>query len=472
MGLRSSEGRYLTCETFGDNLTMDSKELRPKQHFTVQQKAGTKECSIKTFQGKYLAGDAKGKLTASSTSVEKNETWTIEWHEDGRWSFKSAHGNYLSWAKGTPNADGRSIAESEKWTGQISIHPQTVIYSCSRKAYWHLVDGEVDADELIPWGSDPLINLTFEDGKYTLQTLNKKFLDQSGSLVDSAADSCKYILEFDEGKIKFKTSNGKYLSAAGGGKGKISGSGASAGLKESFIIEDSHPQFTILTHLGKYFTQTGDALAAKDKEVSDATTFQMELRDKKYAFKCNDGTYLTSASGTLQAGAKSVGATEQFDVEFLGAHIAIKTSAGKYVTCKPNGGLPASGSEAAEDSKFIFTIINRPVICLKNVNGFISMAPGKTLLTCNHLSPYYFTLHCKAGVYSLSTPKGEYWKTTGDGIFTEGDEGSKDEYYLEFIAHTRFAMKHVHSGKYLSVEQKGSFKPNANTPGAKELLEY
>eukprot|EP01137_Pigoraptor_chileana_P031614 Opistho-2@19754 len=468
-GLIASTGKYLTAETFGNQINANGPNLKKKQIFTLEQDAGSPVVYVKSHLGKYFSATEKGVFTADQDSKGKNEQWSVEPQSDGKWAFKSAHGYFLGGSADKLSAFGRSIGETEKWTIHLAMHPQVVLRNVGRKRYVQLQDEELRVVADIPWGVPALITLEFHDGKYSLRASNNKFLHKDGKLVDSLDDNSKYIIEFLESRIALKASDGKYLQAYGP-KATLAAKKDKITKDELFELEDSHPQVTLVAHNGRFVTSTQiEETKADQREVKDTEIFQLEPHGDKWAFRNNKGFYWSLAGSNISGNAKSRGANELFSVVWHGTQISIKASNGKFISAKPNGQMSASADAGEEKEKYTITLINRPQLVLRGEYGFLA-SKARNVISSASVTPEIFHVEAKEGKYSFRGANGKYWKEEGDGQWaTSGDAAV--EFTVEIHDHSKLSLRAT-NGKFFHGEQHGGFKATADKADKDELLEY
>ena len=161
------------------------------------------------------------------------------------------------------------------------------VKNVNRKRYVHLSGDSFTTDEDIPWGDDALITLVFnEDGRYSLESCDGRFLSSSGALTAAIGDENKFVLEFYGSKIALRSSAGKYLTALGA-TGVLRASKDSVGKDELFVLTDSEPQIKLTAWNGKKASiQSGVAVNANQTQTTDTESFQIELHkiSKKVSF--------------------------------------------------------------------------------------------------------------------------------------------------------------------------------------------
>jgi len=480
LGFQGSNGKFLTQDIVGTKIHCTGDNMKKKQIFTVDPFG--EYVHLVTPNGKYLSAGQKGELEASLTEAGKNEQWSIEALDDGRWAFKSSYGYYLG-AKSEQevHAFGRSYeADSEKWTIWFAEHPQVVIRHNARSAYVHLEGTTLNANDPIPWGVEALVTIGNQNGRYSLQSSNGKYLTSNGELSDTVTEEAKFILVIKDDQVAFKTKNGKYLQASGS-NGKVHAKQNEITKNELFSLEDSHPQVT-LQNSGKYVTwkQGHDVKAIHEEKITDKEIFQMEihrgdgLANARWSFRNEKGAYLIIKDGSFFTGEKQE-RTEAawFNVEWRGAAIALKANNGKYLIRKPNGAITASSDTVDDSALFTFNLINRPQLVLRSEFGYVGVrtVQGKPLVQSNLPLGDVFISTVDNGNYAFQAG-GKFFKLESDGSISA--TGSAPEWFnIELLAHSRYALKAVATGKYVKAEQVGSFKANSNSPSTDaELFTY
>jgi len=487
VGFIASSGKYLTSDGFGSKIHATGPEMKKKQIFTIDPYA--EYVHLIAPNGKYLSAGQKGELEASKSKAGKEEEWTIEALDDGRWAIKSSFGYFLghkgeechSFGRGyTPGSDKVNDPETAKWTVHLAIHPQVVIRNNNRSSYLHLEGNNLNCNEAIAWGVDALVTMGYSAGKYSLQACNGKFLSSNGNLDDSVGPDNLFILVIKEGEVAFKTSKGKYLQSSGS-TGKVHAKQNEITKNELFQLEDSHPQVT-LKNLKFYTTwkQGTDVKTVHEDAITDKEIFQMEIdRDfagigGRWSFRNNLGGYLTLVDNMMYTGEKQARDDNSwFNIEWHGPSIAMKAANGKYVCRLPNGQLKASMDSPDDSCKFIFGLINRPQLVLRTEFGYCAtkQVQGKALVQCANPIGEVFITEVNAGQYAFKNGTGDYWKLESDGSISVS--GSSPEwFYIQLLVHTHLALKAAATQKFLKAEQSGAWKASSNSVTENELLEY
>jgi fascin 1/2 len=182
--------------------------------------------------------------------------------------------------------------------------------------------------------------------------------------------------------------------------------------------------------------------------------------------------YLTArADGCIGADADKQSASTQFNIKWAGNQCQfVHTETGKYITVKPNGSIFASGDGSEDNSRFEFTIINRPTLMLRGQYGFVGVKGASGRVECNRARGTVFTLECHNGAYRLKTPEGKYWTVDQDGVAATAS--SPVDFYFEFSKRSKVLIKHAESGRYLEGEQNGGFKATGSAENINTLWEF
>jgi len=77
-----------------------------------------------------------------------------------------------------------------------------------------------------------------------------------------------------------------------------------------------------------------------------------------------------------------------------------------------------------------------------------------------------------AGNYTFKGANGKFWVVKSDGaIQCNGAAG--DVFHLEWLAHTKFAIRAASTGQYVKASQQGGFQANSARAGSPDtLFEY
>lgn len=475
LGFRNhATGKFLTQETFGFALNCNGTSLKKKQTVTLMS-APDGSVHIRTHLNKYMYGDKDGKVKGDADAPSKDTQWTIEPQADGTWALKSAFGFYFHGAGDNLTAFVKELPADGKWVVVLAMHPQINLYNMMRKRFVHLSEGELHCDEDIPWGEDALLTLIFFDehpeGRYGLVASNGKYLTASGRLVDSPSGETEFLLGFHDDQISFCDANRQYLSCVGA-KGVLKVNKKNITKDELFMIQDSEPQFTIVSHKGKQVSvRSGVEVKADQTTVEDSERFQLEITpDGKGHLLTNKLFYWTVGSdGVISLSAKAKGADTALTVVYNGNTTKFIGPNGKYITVKPNGALVANGDGSEESAFFTFTIINRPELVLRGQFGFVGLKGASGRVECNKSRGEIFQLQPNNGAYFLRA-NGKYWTVDQDGVAAVSSTGVP--FFLEFVEESKVMIKHADSGKYLEGEQNGGFKASGSSKNINTLWEF
>lgn len=219
---------------------------------------------------------------------------------------------------------------------------------------------------------------------------------------------------------------------------------------------------------------SGDEVTANQRfDITDKEIFQMEFDPKKPGEVCmraNTTEYWVS-NGDVKASSKDRVDSAFFGLEWHGAHVSFQATTSKYVTIKPNGKLAPVCDSVGDKEKFLFELINRPLLILRGEHGFVG-AKGSGRLECNRSSYEVFKLHFDCGKYKLEGRNGKYAQLDGsNNLNLTGTSEKCTTFFFELREHTKMAIK-ADNGSYLKGESNGTFTANGNAIGKDTLWEY
>ncbi|XP_053509927.1 fascin-2a isoform X1 [Ictalurus furcatus] len=477
-GLINYDNRYLTAETFGFKVNASGTSMKKKQLWSLEQDDQDGQVVfLRSHLGRYLSTDKDGKVNCATEVPESDCRFLIVAQSDGRWALQSEP--YLRYFGGTEDfltCFSQTIGETELWTIHLALHPQVNMLSIARKRYAHLSDSksEISFDSDIPWGVDSLITLVFKEGKYSVKTCDNRFLSSNGKLVDDYGPETAFTLDLRSGKLAFKDNEGKYLAPTGPSGTLKSGRCTKPGKDELFDLEESHPQVVFLAANKRYLSvRQGVSISANQDEETDQETFQMELdqKTKKCMFRTNSGNYWTLViHAGIHTTATEIEPNTMFDIEWLGGRVALKASNGKYVCNRKNGQLAAVSDTVGSDEQFLLKLINRPILILRGVNGFVCHHKSSNTLDVNRSIYDIFSLLYNDGAYHIQCGNGKFWYvTSSDLVCADGEE--PENFFLEFLEHGKMAIKSKNN-KYLRADQGGTLKCDVTTMDSSCLWEY
>ena len=464
-GLINSAGKYLTAEQFQFKVNADGASLKKKQTWTLQRASET-QVAIKSCYGRYLASDKDGKVTADSEEIGEDNKFELVSQDDGRFAIKTSHGRYFSGSGDNMSGFDTDIKESNKWKVRLALMPQMNLRNVNRKTYAHLQGGEIWVNEEVPWGHDATISIDYHDGKYSIRASNRQYLTGSGALKADLSQECLFVLVFRGDQVAFRDHQGKYLAGIGP-NATLQSRKTTIGKDELFTFEDTNPQFTLIASNQKYVsTLQGTDLRANQFEATDTEIFQMQVVDRadrsgnvKWAISNKAKKFWTlNAQSTLECTASDFKSPDsQFCIEWDGPIVRIIASNGKYVLVKSGGQLLAGASDKEDTTKFVYELVNHPIITLRSEHGFVGLKPSNKQVECNRSQYDVFILTCAAGVYTFSDTSGKFWKVQGDSVFNNGDKG--DNFFIEFRAHSRICIV-APNGQYMKADHNGAFTCN------------
>lgn len=252
-GLMNQQGKYLTAEKFGNQISVTGTSLRAKQLWTFEPEGeGSTKGYLQSPQKNYLETTKTGTVSCETDEKQPSLLFDVSISEDGRWAFKDSFGKFLAGntERLYTTMDSKQ-ADEYLWAIHIAAHPQCNIKSISRKRYVHLKEDEFTAEEDIPWGHDAVITVEFQKGKYALRDSQGRYLNGvSGKLEESMGKDSMFILSLQGNEFAFRASNGKYLTVHGPRKQLIA-SKQNPDNDTLFSLEESKAQVTLTANNGK-----------------------------------------------------------------------------------------------------------------------------------------------------------------------------------------------------------------------------
>ena len=481
MGLMNSGNKYLTAETFQCKVTCNGTTMKKKQIWTMEKVSGD-VIALKSSARKYLSSDKDGKVDASGEEIGTDQKFIFETQGDGKVAIKSeAYGRYIGGSGDNISGFDQTVGQMNVFTIHLAVHPQVNIRNVNRKTYMHLNEEtqELCCNEEIPWGYDAVIILEFHNGKYALRASNTMYLTRMGQLSEEITKDALFQIVFKGSQVAFMDCNNKYLTAVGASATVQSRKG-NIGKDELFELMDSRPQVQLLASNGKYLSiREGIEVRAKQSEVTDKEIFQMEpanLTDMsgnvKWSFRsCNKKLWNSGATITSDSpGEGSLPDSCLFTVEWMGPMIALKASNGKYVSIKPNGQTGANSDTIADNCKFVFEFINRPILVMRGEFGFVGVKGSSGTLDCNRSQYDVFGVVGSGGSYQIKGANGKFFKIEGDNTLSINGDTPTD-FFFELRAPSRMIIV-APNGKFLKGQQNGSFTATGDSIASNTLWEY
>ncbi|XP_059236856.1 fascin-2 isoform X1 [Mustela nigripes] len=504
-GLVNDTGRYLTAENFGFKVNASAPSLKRKQTWVLEPDPG-QGCAVlfrSSHLGRYLSAEEDGRVACEAERPGRDCRFLVLPQPDGRWALRSEpHGRFFGGTEDQLSCFATAISAAELWTVHLATHPQAHLLSVSRRRYVHLCaqEDEMAADSDRPWGVDALITLIFRSRQYCLRSCDSRYLRSDGRLVREPEPQARYTLEFKAGKLAFKDTDGHYLAPVGPAGTLRAGRNTRPGKDELFDLEESHPQVVLVAANHRYVSvrQGVNVSANQDEELLHETfLMQIDQETRKCTFYSSTGGYWTLVThGGIHATATQVSANTMFEVEWRGRRVALKASNGRYVCMKKNGQLaavsdfvgepppsypPRGGRRAGlwrlspssppgEDEEFILKLINRPILVLRGLDGFVCHRRGSNQLDTNRSVYDVFHLSFSDGAYQIRGRGGGFWYTgSHGGVYSDGER--PEDFVFEFRERGRLAIR-ARGGKYLRGGASGLLRADSDTPAGVALWEY
>ncbi|KAL4835423.1 hypothetical protein H8958_020844 [Nasalis larvatus] len=502
-GLVNDTDRYLTAEGFGFKVNASAPSLKRKQTWVLEPDPGQGSAVLlrSSHLGRYLSAEEDGRVACQAEQPGRDCRFLVVPQPDGRWALQSEpHGRFFGGTEDQLSCFATAISPAELWTVHLAIHPQAHLLSVSRRRYVHLCprEDEMAADGDKPWGVDALLTLIFQSRRYCLKSCDSRYLRSDGCLVWEPEPRACYTLEFKAGKLAFKDCDGRYLAPVGPAGTLKAGRNTRPSKDELFDLEESHPQVVLVAANHRYVSvRQGVNVSANQDDELDHETFLMQIdqETKKCTFYSSTGGYWTLVThGGIQATATQVSANTMFEMEWRGRRVALKASNGRYVCMKKNGQLAAisdfvgapplpawtgkvAGGAAQQtlslpgkDEEFTLKLINRPILVLRGLDGFVCHRRGSNQLDTNRSVYDVFHLSFSDGAYQIRGRGGGFWYTGSHGSVCSDGERPED-FVFEFRERGRLAIR-ARSGKYLRGGASGLLRADADAPAGTALWEY
>jgi fascin 1/2 len=483
LGLINSGNKYLTAESFQSKINCNGASMRKKQIWVLEG-VDEKCIALKSSFGRYLGTDKDGKCDGSYEAIGDETKFEIESQADGRIAIRnSKFGRYFGGSGDQLNCFYKEPAPECLFTIHLAMHPIINLYNVNRRTFAHLVDKEVQVNEVIPWGKDALLVLEFHGGKYALRTANNKFVEHTGRLADEATKDALYTLVFRNNQVAFRDVKGKYLAGVGA-YAVLQSRKDTISKDELFQLQDSNAQIRMRAPSGRFVSiHDGIEVRANQADINDTEIFELEAvkkddmsGDVKWAVRGNNKKYWNSTTSNVICNNDNFSSADcQFEVEWFGNQIALKTSKGCYVSVKGNGQLITTTKEISDECKLEIDLLNRPVLVLRCDYGFVGEKPEAVkstgVLVCNKSVYDVYEVTGDNGIYNLKGTNGKWVKLDDDGTLNQNG-AEPTNFYFELRAHSRMCIV-APNGCYLEADQNGlGFAAKGQSVKSTTLWEY
>lgn len=225
IGIVNVENKYLTAEGYGNKINAGGSALRRKQKWTVEFH-DEETIYIRSYARNYISVNRLGTVTCEARERGEDEKFRLEYATDGsaRWAFRSSKYKYfLSGTEDQINCLAKTASEEELslWYTPFAMHPQVTLLSMLGKKYAIADHDHVRLLGIKAWGSQALLTMEFDRGKYRFKTTDNRYLSKDGSLVKTPGDDTLFGIEVHLSNDKslkglaFQDNDGRYLSATG-----------------------------------------------------------------------------------------------------------------------------------------------------------------------------------------------------------------------------------------------------------------
>ncbi|XP_066935732.1 fascin-like isoform X1 [Clytia hemisphaerica] len=481
-GLMNQQGKYLTAEKFGNQISVTGTSLRSKQLWTFEPEgAESSKGYLRSPQKNYLETTKTGTVTCEAEEKEVSLLFDVTVADDGRWAFKDSFGKFLAGntERLYTTMDSKQ-ADEYLWAIHIAGHPQCNMRSVSRKRFVHLKDDQLCANEDIPWGHDAVITLEFHRGKYAIRDSNGRYLNgESGELETTSTEECMFSIALQDTEFAFKSSSGKYLTVYGPA-GKLIANKKAISRDELFALEQSKAQVMLTANNGKTASikQGIDVTANQFLELGDfgdTETFQMEFIDgqqNQVTFLSKNKKYWTAGNKSVTSSADQISPECIFELEYEGDKIALKAHNDRYITSTSGGKLVPTGETTSDaNTLFLMQLMNRPILVLRCEHGYVGLIDSNDKVQCNRGGYDAMLVEGDGqGRYRLKTSKGKSWKVDGTShLVQSSDEG--DLFLFELCSKNKMRIQ-ASNGKYLKGDHNGVITASAGKDDRNILWEY
>jgi len=483
VGLVNSRHKYLSAETFGFKINANGKTMKKKQVWILEPYGDGDSICLRSHLHKYLAVDQFGNVTCENEEKDDSAKFEISVCDDfsGRWAFRSiARGYFLGASADNLICSAKSPSDGELWYVHLAARPQVNLRSVGRKRFARLSEEqtEIQVEENVPWGENTLFTLEFreEENKYAIHTCNNMYLMRDGRLGPQLNKECLFACEYHGGYIALRDHQGLYLSPIGS-RAVLKTRSNVVTKDELFSLEDSLPQASFMAAANSRYVSVkqGVDVTANQEEIENTETFQLEAEagsGRWYIRTMQDRYFTLQPGGGVQAADKVRTQQALFDLEWQeDGSVCIKGSNGKYIGNKKSGHLFANCDSIADNTRYFFYLVNRPILVLKCDQGFVGYkGAGSVKLECNKAS--YETIQVERvenGLVHFKGQNGKYWHAHNDGITCDSETGQG--FHLELREPARMCIK-TEAGQYVVSAKNGGFVTGSSDPEAATRWEY
>ncbi|TRY53904.1 hypothetical protein DNTS_005343 [Danionella cerebrum] len=415
-------------------------------------------------ESRYLTAEAfTFKINASATSMKKKQIWTLEQDQESQVVFLRSHlGRYLA---------------SDK-------------------------DGKVSCEEEVPTTACRFVIVMQADGRWALQS--EQYLRYFGGSAEYLSCFAQTIGESELWTMHlalhpqanlFSITRKRYARLSTQDDEISMDSNIPWGVDSLITLVYLDGKYSLKTCDNRFLSNDGKLVM----ESSPNTSFTLELKSGKLAFKDCNGKYLSplGPTGTLRSGRCSrPGKDELFDLEESHPQVVFQAANKRYVSIRQGVSVSANQDDETDMETFQMEIDKDTKKCMFRTNGgtyWTLVAHGGILSSATEIQENIMfdiewlgrrvALKASNGKYVCTKKNGQlaavsdslgghgkFWYVSNSGLVCT-DSSKPEDFFFEFVECGRVGIK-AQNGKYLRGDQGGTLMGDGLSVDASSLWEH
>ncbi|XP_070610741.1 fascin-3 [Erythrolamprus reginae] len=440
VGLVNWTGGFLTCECYGDGVSVLGSSLGKKQTWRLTTEPGKQDLvALVGHHGQPLLAEADGTVRCGRPAAEQQSRFLLDILLSGAWTLQQPESRKFLESDGEDVfcvARGRTARHL--WMSQLAEHVHVALFSPGSRLYAR-TDPELSrvwVDAPVPYLEECGFLLRFQKGACHLETSTGQFVSRAEKLAPGPSADTAFHLTLKPGCL---------ASLADVEEGRVLYPQGSRGLlclgdrperdKEWFLIQRCPPWVSLRTRAHRFLSIVSDSqvyAGLKKPSPMSMFLFEMDSSTQTVQLKGLHHKYLVQrpCQGVLANGAAKEAETH-FQVLWHCGRVFLRAPGGCFLGTLPVGLLVARARHPGPNEEFVLRFANRSFLVLRGHYGYVGSSPGRETLQGNLLQPEPVEiLPCKHGVYHLQSRGKSFWALTPERTFSPWGKAALN-FYLE-----------------------------------------
>ncbi|KAG8138595.1 hypothetical protein E2320_004478 [Naja naja] len=370
IGLVNWTGGYLTCECYGDGVSVLGSSLGKKQTWKlrVTTEQGKQDVvALVGHQGQHLLVEADGTVRCGRPVAEKQSQFLLEVHPSGAWTLQQLESQKFLESDGEDVfCVARGLAAHHLWMPQLAEHVHVALYNPSSQRYAR-TDPELNrvwVDAPVPYLEECGFLLRFRKGACHLETSTHKFVSRAEKLAPMPSAETAFHLNLKPGCLAFLTDMEGHVLYPQGSRGLLCLGDHPEENEEWFVIKRCPPWVSLRTRANRLISIiSGNSLSlssdsevyAGPKKLSPMSTFlfEMDSNSQTVQLKGVHHKYLAQRPfRSVLANGAAKEAETRFQVLWHYGRVFLRAPGGRYLGTLPVGLLVARAAHPGRGKSF------------------------------------------------------------------------------------------------------------------------